>query len=130
MSAVVAVAVSTYRRPELLSRLLAALEAQSVPLEQVEVVVVDDASGDATWGVLQHAVEHSPLRLTALRQPVNGGPAAGRERAWRATTAPVIAFTDDDCRPVPQWLAEGLAAMTAHDPAVVVGRTVPDPEQE
>lgn len=120
----VAVAVSTYRRPELLRRLLDALEAQT--LRDFEVVVVDDGSGDATSDVL---AESRPYPLTALAQP-NAGPAAGRERAWRASSAPVVAFTDDDCRPTPTWLEEGLAALQAAGRAVVVGRTAPDPAQE
>ena len=123
----VTVAVSTYRRPELLRRLLRALEEQTLGTDRFELVVHDDASGDTTPDVLR---EPTPLRLTVLHADVNAGPAAGRERAWRTGTAPVVAFTDDDCRPTPEWLAEGLAAMRAAGRAVVVGRTAPDPEQE
>ena len=124
MTPSVTVAVSSYRRPHLLRRLLDALEAQTVL--DFEVVVVDDASGDGTAAVL---AEPRPFALTALQQAENGGPAAGRERAWRAGAAPVVAFTDDDCRPTPTWLEEGLAAL-GDRPVVVVGRTAPDPEQE
>jgi GT2 family glycosyltransferase len=123
----VQVAVSTYRRPELLRRLLHALEQQTIGVDRFEVVVHDDASGDDTQQVLR---ERTPLRLTVLRADRNLGPAAGRDRAWRAGTAPVVAFTDDDCRPTPQWLEQGLAAMQDAGRAVVVGRTAPDPEQE
>jgi GT2 family glycosyltransferase len=57
------------------------------------------------------------------------GPAPKRNAAWRAGGAPLVAFTDDDCRPEPGWLAAGLAA-NAHAPeAVVQGRTVPDPDE-
>jgi hypothetical protein len=39
-----------------------------------------------------------------------------------------VAFTDDDCEPTPGWLEAGLEAM-AEGRRVVVGRTVPHPEE-
>lgn len=38
------------------------------------------------------------------------GPAAARNIGWRAAAGKIIAFTDDDCLPQPDWLANGLAA--------------------
>jgi GT2 family glycosyltransferase len=40
-----------------------------------------------------------------------------------------VAFTDDDCRPGPRWLAAGLEAHRAHPGAFVQGRTEPDPHE-
>jgi glycosyltransferase involved in cell wall biosynthesis len=126
----VSVVVATYRRAPLLPRLVAALEEQSLAPERFEVVVCDNGSDDDTSAVLAGLAGRSPLRLRVVRTAVNRGPAAGRELAWRAAEAPVLAFTDDDCQPEPGWLAAGLAEMRARGRAVVVGRTVPDPEQE
>ena len=126
----VAVAVSTYGRAHLLPRLLATLEAQTLPADRFEVVVCDDCSGDDTPAVLAALQASTPLQLRVVRTPRNAGPAAGRDLAWRASSAPVLAFTDDDCQPEPGWLSAGLAALHRHGPAVVVGRTGPDPEQQ
>jgi hypothetical protein len=41
--------------------------------------------------------------------------------------APLVAFTDDDCRPDENWLRELLAAARAKPGALVQGRTQPDP---
>ncbi len=41
----------------------------------------------------------------------------------------LIAFTDDDCVPDPQWLERGLAAVAANPGAFVQGRTEPDPAE-
>ncbi len=44
--------------------------------------------------------------------PVTGnshGPAAARNRGWRAAQGHIIAFTDDDCIPAPDWLRAGVA---------------------
>ncbi len=129
MTPAVSVVVSTYRRARLLPRLLAALEAQTLPPDRFEVVVCDNGSDDDTATVLAVLAATSPVQLRIVRAAVNRGPSAGRELAWRAGTGPVIAFTDDDCQPQPDWLERGLAAMADAAPAVVVGRTAPDPEQ-
>ena len=51
-----------------------------------------------------------------------------RNAGWRSARAPLVAFTDDDCRPAPDWLEKALEA--ASDPALVVqGRTIPDPDE-
>lgn len=93
----VTVVVPTCGRPELLRRCLAALDRQTLPRGQFEVIVVDD----------------SVLR---------SGPAAARNRGWRRARAPIVAFTDDDTEPDPRWLESGLKAMAAADAAA--GRTV------
>jgi glycosyltransferase involved in cell wall biosynthesis len=106
----VSVVVPTYRRSHLLPRLVAALEAQTLPVEQFEVLIVDDCSGDGTAEVLADVGGRSPLTLRVLTTPVNGGPAVARNLGWRAARAPYVAFTDDDCVPRPDWLDQGLRA--------------------
>ena len=123
----VAVVVATRNRAGRLARLVAALEAQSLARERFEVVIVDDASTDATPSILEELGFHSDLQLQVLRRPVHAGAAAARNAGWRAARAPLIAFTDDDCVPVPGWLAAGVAACAGAD--VVAGRTAPPPDQ-
>jgi GT2 family glycosyltransferase len=125
----VSVAVSTYQRADRLPRLIAGLEAQTMPAEEFEVVVVDDGSTDDTAAVLDRLASSSSLRLRVLRSGANRGPAAGRNLAWRLATAPVVAFIDDDCAPAPDWLAAGVKAIDGGAGAVV-GRTIPNPNQQ
>jgi glycosyltransferase involved in cell wall biosynthesis len=120
----IAVAVSTYQRPELLPRLIAALEAQTLEPERFEVVIVDNGSADDTFAVLERLAARSPLRLRPLRLEQNRGPAGARNAAWRATTAPFVACTDDDCAPDPEWLEQGLRTLASSpEVGVVQGRT-------
>ena len=123
----VSVVVATRDRPDRLGRLLAALERQREV--DFELIVVDDCSGPATRELLVRAGSGSPPPRV-IRLNVNRGPAAAREAGWRAAAAPVIAFTDDDCRPDPDWLRRGLEALARSPGAVVQGRTVPDPADE
>ena len=123
----VSIVTATKNRSERLQALLRALEAQTVPTEQFEVIVVDDGSDDATPDVLAMADEHGPLELHVLRQPTSAGPAAARNRGWQAGRAQLIAFTDDDCEPVPAWL-ETLLAFAGDAPgSIVQGMTLPNP---
>jgi glycosyltransferase involved in cell wall biosynthesis len=123
----VSVVVATHNRAERLQTLLDALAAQTLGAERFEVVVVDDGSRDDTPAVLLRAEAREDVRVRVLTQPQAGGPAAARNRGWRAAQAPVIAFTDDDCRPTASWLQTLLTAATVREDQVVQGRTEPDP---
>jgi GT2 family glycosyltransferase len=122
----VAVVVSTFNRSHLLPRLVAALEAQE-GAPDFELVLVDDASSDDTRAVLDRIAADTTLNLTVLHQPVNSGPGASRDVGWRATTAPYIVFTDDDCVPQPRWLTEICGGLETAD--IVQGQTRPNPAQ-
>ena len=122
----VAVVVTSYRRPDFLPGLLAALERQTLPREDFEVVIADNGSADETWSLLERLIAGTTLRATAVRLDTNMGPGGGRNRAVPSTTAPVIAFTDDDCLPSPTWLAETVAAFDA-GADLVQGQVHPDP---
>jgi GT2 family glycosyltransferase len=50
-----------------------------------------------------------------------------RNAGWRATHAPLIAFTDDDCEPAPGWLAAAVAAASAPGVELVQGPVQPHP---
>lgn len=119
------VVVATRNRSQLLPRLLRALEEQrGIPLE---VVIVDDASTDETPAVTAELAAASPLPVTVVRQPLRRGQSAGRNVGWRAATADLVLFTDDDCMPRPDWARRMCDALAAHD--LVQGRTIPAPDQ-
>ncbi|HUQ51779.1 MAG TPA: glycosyltransferase [Gammaproteobacteria bacterium] len=115
----VSVVVPTHGRPELLSRCLAALAAQTLPRRDYEIVIVGDGPDERT----RAAVESSPCGARYVELPHQRGPAAARNAGWRAATGEIVAFTDDDTVPAPDWLMAGLAAMSAGCDAVA-GRVV------
>ena len=113
----ISVIVPTYQRPERLAECLAALCAQDHPA--FEIVVVDDGSEPSVEGVARAASR--PVRY--LRQE-NAGPATARNRGASAARAPLLAFTDDDCRPDPSWLSAMQAAHDAAPAALIGGMTM------
>jgi glycosyltransferase involved in cell wall biosynthesis len=123
----ISVVVPTYGRARSLPALIAAFEAQTLPATDFELVVADDASPDETPAVLDDLAARARITLKIVRNARNGGPASARNLGWRATEAPLVAFSDDDCVPSPQWLEAGLAAFENGAHAIVQGRTLPDP---
>jgi GT2 family glycosyltransferase len=126
----VSVVCSTYRRAGRLPGLVAALEAQTLDPSRFEVVIVDNGTTDDTAAALERLAATTTIDLRVVRVDVNRGPSRGRNAGWQAARAPLIAFTDDDCIPTPEWLEAGMRAVEAHGrPVVVVGRTKPNPDQ-
>lgn len=124
----VSVVVATHNRADRLARLLTSLEEQQREIA-FEVVVVDDGSSDGTAYLLSHRTSGGRFQLRVITRTSAGGPATAREAGWRSASGSLIAFTDDDCRASPGWLAEGLDAVRRRPGAIVQGRTEPDPEQ-
>lgn len=126
----IAVVVASHDRPLRLRWLLNGLEEQTVAPELWEVVVADDSSGPEARELLESHPLARDGRLRHLALPPSVG-AIGRLRnaAWRLAHAPLIAFTDDDCRPPPEWLERALAAAERHPGAIVQGTTLPDPDE-
>ncbi|HEX8086634.1 MAG TPA: glycosyltransferase family A protein [Solirubrobacteraceae bacterium] len=128
--AAIAVAVASHARPVRLLWLLNALEEQDLARERFEVVVAHDSGRESpTERILatHPLARDGTLRHVTVSHPA--GPAELRDLAWRATTAPLVAFTDDDCRPPATWLSRALDAATRADGAVVQGATRPDPDE-
>jgi hypothetical protein len=123
----VSVCVSTRDRAGLLPRLFDALGRQT--LQEFELVIVDDGSRDSTPAVLTELADRAGFPTRVLRNGDSQGQAAGRNRAWRAATAAVIAFTDDDCLPAPDWLACGLRTVSRESHVVAAGSVRVHPEQ-
>lgn len=112
----VSVIIPARNAATLISRTLAALAAQSPHVDH-EVLVVDDASNDATARV---AKEGGARVVTAS----GAGPAAARNLGAAAASGEVLAFTDADCVPEPGWLHNLLREFDA-GADLVQGRVLP-----
>ena len=100
----VSVIIPTYREPDNVSACVEAVLRQDYPADKVQVVVVDNAP--APGDVLHLASE----RVTVLHEPRPGSYAA-RNTGVAASNGEVIAFTDSDCVPHPEWLHQSVLAL-------------------
>ena len=123
----VAVVVPTRDRETRLAFGLEALAGQTVGTGAFEVVLVRD--GDLRGPRTPPPVG---LRTRTVTMPARATPAEKRNAGWRATSAPLVAFTDDDCRPDRGWL-EGLLSAWEQagrgEPVVIQGAVQPDPDE-
>lgn len=130
----IAVAIPTFRRPERLASLLAALPDRFAELEggvSVEVFVIDndpDRSAEALA-----TSDDLPVATTYAPEPTPGI-AAARQHALDVTTGfDLLAFIDDDEVPHPNWLRAlvdtwrrtGAAAVAGHVRTVFPSGTDP-----
>ena len=106
----ISVIVPHYRDLIGLDRCLEALQKQSIPSEDFEVIVADNNSpeGEATIS----ALINGRARLVVVTEK-GAGPA--RNGGVDAARGQVLAFTDSDCVPDERWLAEGVAGLKPYD---------------
>ncbi len=101
----VSVIIPTYNRKEELTGLLSSLEKQTLPAADFEIIIVDDGSADDTLFYLKALVTGGKENLFFCYQK-NQGPGAARNRGMAMARGTLFAFTDTDCRPLPEWLEE------------------------
>ena len=118
---VVSVVIPTYARPKQLRACLGALTRQTLPPSTFEVIVVDDGSPEPLDTIV---AEFAPSLQVRLFRQENAGPSAARNVGARQASAPLLAFTDDDCLPGPEWLENLLRGERETPGALVGGSTV------
>jgi glycosyltransferase involved in cell wall biosynthesis len=97
----VAVVIPTYERPDRLETTIESVCDQTV--DNYDVIIVDDGSTEERQVAMLDSLDERFNRVRILQQS-NAGPAAARNRGWRATDASVILFTDDDCLVPHDWI--------------------------
>jgi len=115
------VVIPTYNRSRQLRECLGALMAQDLPTQSFEVILVDDGGHEPLEETLAPFRERLEIRL--LRQ-THRGCAAARQLGIEHALGEYLAFTDDDCRPSPDWLSTLAAVLRAHPGCAAGGSTV------
>ena len=89
----VSVNLTTYNRSTLLARCLDSILSQSY--ENLEIIVVDDASNDNTMEIAS-SYERKFANFKYIQHSTNKGNAYARNTAWENSSGKYIAFMDDD----------------------------------
>lgn len=98
----VSVIVPTYHDWPRVAQLCEALKKQTLEPDRFEVVIVNNDPGDPPPASLSLP---TAWQLVSEAQP---GSYAARNRGLNQSQGEVVAFTDSDCTPDPQWLENGL----------------------
>jgi lipopolysaccharide/colanic/teichoic acid biosynthesis glycosyltransferase/glycosyltransferase involved in cell wall biosynthesis len=97
---VISVVIPAQNAARTIADCLTALQQQTVTADSYEVIVVDDGSTDET------AVIATRYGAAVIRHPHRRGAAAARNSGIQAAQGEIICFTDADCRPDPDWIAQ------------------------
>lgn len=121
----VSVVIATWQRTNLLERCLQALIRQTMDPSNYELIIVTDGPDPDTVLFMKQWLRAytGNVAITCLSLPVKKGPAAARNAGWRKAQGELIVFTDDDCVPQPECLAQYRAAYAPchHTPVAFSG---------
>jgi len=121
----ITVCVPTFRRPELLRKLLAGVAKQEKgSLFSLEVIVVDNDRNRSAQGVVEDFNASGTIPARYLVEPVQNISLA-RNMALDNARGDFIAFIDDDEWPTPHWLGNLLKTLRLYDADGVLGPVLP-----
>lgn len=103
---------------ELLQTCVQALLDQDYPRDRYEVLVVDNGSA-----VSPKATLPTDRRVTVLADPVPGSYHA-RNTALAVAKGDILAFTDGDCLPAPDWISAVARHLVEHPELAMIGGRV------
>ncbi|RNL71110.1 glycosyltransferase [Streptomyces sp. I6] len=120
----VTVVVAVYNTMPYLTECLESLVNQSIGVDRLEVVAVDDGSTDDSGRELDRFAERYPGTVKVIHQPNSGGPAAPSNRALEVATGRYVYFVGSDDRLGEDALRRMVACADEHGSDVVVGKMV------
>ncbi len=111
----VSVIIPVYNDAERLEKCLAALEKQTYPQDLYEVIVVDNASDESVVEIVNKYQQASTIYEA---QP---GSYAARNKGLSVAKGEILAFTDSDCIPDPDWIKNGVAELKNNPDCGIIG---------
>ena len=120
----ISVIIATRDRAQLLEAALDALCGQRFPGSPFEILIVDNASVDATPGVVAAAARRSSVPVIYLTES-RSGKSHALNTAITHARGDLLVFTDDDVLPSPGWLAAYAQAFAQTGADYAAGRIQP-----
>lgn len=123
-SPVLSVCICTYNGAERIALVLEALGRQTSRAPDWEVLVVDNASTDATMASVEEGFRVYLPRRGRLVRETQPGVMFARRRAAREARGELVAFLDDDNIPADDFVEQAMAVMARHPEAGLAGGKV------
>ncbi|MFK0118381.1 glycosyltransferase family 2 protein [Streptomyces sp. NPDC090994] len=120
----VSVVVAVYNTMPYLTECLNSLVGQSIGLDRLEIVAVDDGSTDDSGAELDRFAVRYPGTVKVIHQENSGGPAAPSNRALDVATGRYVYFVGSDDHLGQEALERMVACADEHGSDVVVGKMV------
>jgi glycosyltransferase involved in cell wall biosynthesis len=130
LSLFVSIVFATRYRCARLGQTLDALARQRWPADQLEIIIADNGSTDDTRAVVERAATGSrgvSVRYLFVAPP---GKSHAVNAALHLTRGDLVAFTDDDVQPAPDWISALARAVQDTSADFVAGRMRPIWESE
>lgn len=119
----VTVGITAYNATNYIEKCLQSIAEQTIPLHQVEVIIVDDGSTDDTViRCLDHSVSSVAGSFRIMTQENTGGPAVGRNRILDEALGEFVFFVDADDYLGSEALGSMLSLGATDEADVVLGR--------
>ena len=109
----ISIVVPTYNEEKNIERCLKALHRQSIPRDQIEIIVVD---GDSTDQTREIAEQYADIVMIQTSEGVGGA----RNDGFKIAKHQIVATTDADCEPKEKWV-ESILKMFDEDTVAVTG---------
>jgi glycosyltransferase involved in cell wall biosynthesis len=123
------VVIPVYNGETDLPDLIECLRSQIYPADQVEYLLVDNNSQDNSVSIVQELARASTINIRSLSENNIQSSYAARNAGIRVATGDIIAFTDMDCRPEPQWSEQLIQPFSNPDIGLVAGEIIALPSQ-
>lgn len=119
------ICIATYKRPELLKKLLESLLTQNLPDDvNVEVIVVDNDVNETAKNICNEFMNNNTLNIHYSVQPEKNI-SLTRNQAVKNSTGEYILFIDDDGYADDNWILELLKCLKTFNADAVFGTVIP-----
>lgn len=127
----ISIIVSAYNEAKVIRRKIQNLAQLTYPSGQIEVLVIDDCSQDATGDLAVKALAEYQLPGRVIRTPTRLGLNQSLNHAFQLAQHPYICVTDSDVTLAPDALLNAVTVLAHFDEAGgVTGRIVPVHDHE
>jgi len=117
----ISVIIPVINNPTGVCKALNSLINQTYHRSCFEIIVVDNGSSDDTLSIVGRYMRRFPSFIHSIIESENKGSYAARNAGIRIAKGDLIAFTDSDCIPSPNWLESGVEAFKLQQYALVAG---------